>query len=216
MLVGFVGTIGSGKGTAGKILAERGFFTESFAAPLKDVVANLFGWRRDLLEGDTERSREFRETVDPWWSERFGRDITPRLMLQIVGTESMRMCIHDDFWIACLEKRIAERVKGGIDYVITDVRFPNEIDAIHRMGGKVIEIHRGDPPDWYYQAVMYNNKQTNIRPNKHHSEWAWMGYKIDYTITNNGSLEDLESDVVLMLESLEPEKSFLTSLETSV
>ena len=54
MIIGFVGTIGSGKGTAGEILAQRGFFTESFAAPLKDITASLFGWPRHLLEGDTQ------------------------------------------------------------------------------------------------------------------------------------------------------------------
>ena len=81
MIIGFVGTIGSGKGTAGEILAQRGFFTESFAAPLKDITASLFGWPRHLLEGDTQESREFRESKDPWWSERFGKDITPRYIL---------------------------------------------------------------------------------------------------------------------------------------
>lgn len=202
MIIGFVGTIGSGKGTAGKILAERGFFTESFAAPLKDITAKLFDWPRELLEGDTEKSREFREKPDEWWSNRFGREITPRLMLQIIGTESMRMCIHEDFWIACLEKRIQEKVKRGIDYVVTDVRFPNEIDCIHKMGGKIVEIHRGEQPSWYVHACMYNNGHAQTKPEQHYSEWAWMGYKTDYTIENSGTFEDLEKDVDLMLECL--------------
>lgn len=198
MIVGFVGTIGSGKGTAGEILAQRGFFTESFAAPLKDITANLFGWPRHLVEGDTEESRKFRETKDEWWSDRFGRDVTPRIMLQQIGTECMRDALHPDFWIACLEKRI----KLNHDYVITDVRFPNEIDSIHKMGGKIVEVQRGMIPDWYVHACMYNNGDSKTKPDVHYSEWAWMGYKTDYTINNNGSVEDLENEIQLMLECL--------------
>ena len=202
MIIGFVGTIGSGKGTAGEILAQRGFFTESFAAPLKDMTANLFGWPRHLLEGDTKESREFRETNDPWWSERLGQDITPRYILQTIGTECMRDCIHTDFWVACLEKRI----KLNHDYVITDVRFPNEIDSVHKMGGKIVEIQRGVLPDWYIQAAMYNNGDSETKPDVHFSEWAWMGYKTDYTINNNGTKEYLEEEIELMLECLTPPK----------
>ena len=202
MIIGFVGTIGSGKGTAGEILAQRGFFTESFAAPLKDMTANLFGWPRHLLEGDTKESREFRERNDPWWSERLGQDITPRYILQTIGTECMRDCIHTDFWVACLEKRI----KLNHDYVITDVRFPNEIDSVHKMGGKIVEIQRGVLPDWYIQAAMYNNGDSETKPDVHFSEWAWMGYKTDYTINNNGTKEYLEEEIELMLECLTPPK----------
>jgi hypothetical protein len=200
MIIGFVGTIGSGKGTAGEILAQRGFFTESFAAPLKDITSKLFGWPRHLLEGDTQESREFRENKDIWWSERLGKDITPRYILQTIGTECMRECIHSDFWVACLEKRI----KLNQDYVITDVRFPNEIDSIHKMGGKIVEIQRGAIPEWYIHATMYNNGDSGIKPDVHYSEWAWMGYKTDYTISNNGTKENLEEEIELMLECLTP------------
>lgn len=202
MIIGFVGTIGSGKGTAGEMLGQRGFFMESFASPLKHITAHLFGWPRHLLEGDTKESREFREKNDPWWSERFGKDITPRYILQTIGTECMRECIHSDFWVACLERRI----KLDHDYVITDVRFPNEIDSIHKMGGKIVEIQRGSIPEWYVHATMYNNGDSGVKPNVHYSEWAWMGYKTDYTITNNGTKEDLEEEIQLMLECLTPSR----------
>lgn len=202
MIIGFVGTIGSGKGTAGDILVERGFFSESFASPLKHITSHLFNWPRNLLEGDTLESRQFREKKDEWWSNRLGTDITPRLMLQTIGTEAMRDCIHPDFWVACLERRI----RSDYDYVITDVRFPNEIDCIHKMGGKIVEIQRGNPAEWYVHACMYNNGHSDIKPDVHYSEWAWMGYKTDYTINNDGGIEDLEKDIELMLECLTPSK----------
>ena len=62
MIIGVVGFIGSGKGTVGDLLkTEFGFHSISFASHLKDVASLLFGWDRNLLEGDTDESRSFRE-----------------------------------------------------------------------------------------------------------------------------------------------------------
>ena len=73
MIVGLVGFIGSGKGTAGELLNELGFTSKSFAGPVKDVAASMFGWERALLEGDTDYSRNFRETPCPFWSKKMGK-----------------------------------------------------------------------------------------------------------------------------------------------
>jgi hypothetical protein len=63
------GLIGSGKdSTARYLLQKYGGVKMSFASTLKDVVSVLFDWDRNLLEGDTEESREWRETIDEWWS----------------------------------------------------------------------------------------------------------------------------------------------------
>jgi hypothetical protein len=61
MIVGLLGFIGSGKGTAGDILKDLGFTPVSFAKGVKDVTAEMFGWPRHLLEGDTQHSRDWRE-----------------------------------------------------------------------------------------------------------------------------------------------------------
>ena len=89
MIVGVVGFIGSGKGTVGDFLkTEFGFHSLSFASHLKDVASVLFGWERNLLEGDTEESRKFRERPDGFWSKKIGEHFTPRLALQLLGTEA--------------------------------------------------------------------------------------------------------------------------------
>ena len=49
MIVGLVGLIGSGKGTVGDMLIEKGFVQASFAEPLKDATASIFNWDRELL-----------------------------------------------------------------------------------------------------------------------------------------------------------------------
>lgn len=154
MIVGFVGFIGSGKDTAADYLVNfHGFRRDSFANTLKDAVACVFGWDRTMLEGRTKSSREWREQRDEWWSQRLGREVTPRLMLQLWGTEVCRQGFHDDIWIASLENKMR---KTTDDIVISDVRFPNEIKAIHNAGGIVVRIKRGPEPEWYNHAVNVN------------------------------------------------------------
>lgn len=195
-IIGLCGLIGSGKGTAADILVERfGFEKVSFADSLKDCVSVIFGWQRLLLEGDTKESREFRETVDPFWTKKMGQDITPRLILQRIGTEAMRQVIHDNIWIDSLEKKI----RKDRDYVIPDVRFPNEIAFIRRMNGSVIHIQRGKSPHWWDDAWTQNkiggDHMTRKHPDIHLSEWAWIGGDIDRVVQNDGSLDELETNL---------------------
>ena len=200
MIVGFVGFIGSGKDTAADYLVNyHQFRRDSFANTLKDAVAYVFGWDRTMLEGRTKSSREWREQRDEWWSKRLGREITPRLMLQLWGTEVCRQGFHDDIWIASLENKMR---KTSDDIVISDVRFPNEIKAIHNAGGIVVRIVRGEDPEWYSAAESFNkgpNSNTTWSLSKsklevlkiHASETAWVGGAIDHTISNNGTIDEL-------------------------
>ena len=110
MFVGILGFIGSGKGTVGDILSDIGFEKISFASHLKDVTSIMFGWDRNLLEGDTDESREFREEVDPFWSDKLGRKFTPRLALQLMGTEVGRNVFGENIWIHSLEREPCARI----------------------------------------------------------------------------------------------------------
>ena len=198
-IIGLVGFIGSGKGTAGDILEELEFIKESFAGSVKDVASVMFGWPRHLLEGDTDESRKFREEPDEGWSKKFGRTFTPREALQKVGTEVGRDVFHKDFWVQALDAKVDFKK----NYVITDVRFSNEINWIHNNGGIVIEIQRGENPEWY--ATLYTIKEPNLRKicmherNIHESEWAWVGQDIDYTVTNNTTKEELRDNLLKLL-----------------
>ena len=200
MIIGTIGFIGCGKGTVADILVEKhGFVKLSFADAVKDATAAIFGWQRSLLEGDTEESREFRETRDEWWSEKTGKHITPRYMLQIMGTEAGRDVFHKDIWVYALERKM----EMYQNVVIADVRFPNEIEWMRSKGGFAVRVSRGPDPEWYETAVRANKEQnTDLMVDYpiHYSEWAWAGQIMDYQLDNNGSISMLEADIGHMLK----------------
>ena len=212
MIIGVCGLIGAGKDTIADYLVNiHQFRRESFANTLKDAVSSVFGWDRELLEGRTRHSREWREQVDAWWAERLGMpDLTPRWVLQYWGTEVVRRSFHDDTWIASLENKLR---KTTDDVVISDCRFPNEILAIKNAGGVVIRVHRGPDPDWYAFAEAVNRgpernlewswAKTQLEKfNIHASETAWIGTKFDAVLDNNGSTDHLYQQVTHLVQDL--------------
>ena len=201
MIIGVCGFIGSGKDTVADYLTNfHEFRRESFANSLKDAVAHVFGWDRVMLEGHTKQAREWREQIDPWWSDRLKMpELTPRWVLQHWGTEVCRHGFHDDIWIASLENKLRH---SQDDVVISDCRFPNEISAIKRAGGQVVRVVRGPEPEWYDAALAFNrgengnmrwatSKSQLKRLKIHASETAWVGTQFDAVLDNNGSLDDL-------------------------
>jgi hypothetical protein len=212
MIIGVCGLIGAGKDTIADYLVNiHQFRRESFANTLKDAVSSVFGWDRELLEGRTRQSREWREQVDPWWSDRLNMpNLTPRWVLQYWGTEVVRKGFHDDTWIASLENKLR---KTTDDVVISDCRFPNEIQAIKSAGGIVIRVHRGPDPEWYHLAETVNRgPERNIewswsktqleKFNIHASETAWVGTEFDAIIDNNSSMDQLFAQVNNLVQDL--------------
>jgi rhodanese-related sulfurtransferase len=207
MIRGFIGLIGSGKDTAADYLVNfHEFRKESFAGTLKDATAAVFGWDRTLLEGRTKQSRDWREKVDPWWSERLGiANLTPRWILQYWGTEVCRLGFHDDIWIASLENKMRQT---SDNIVISDVRFPNEIKAIHNVGGIVVRITRGEDPHWFNDAVDMNagDEQAKERIQElgiHSSETSWIGSKVEYIISNDSTVDALYQQIQELIKSPE-------------
>jgi hypothetical protein len=216
MIIGICGFIGSGKDTVADYLVNfHEFRRESFASTLKDSVAAVFGWDRTFLEGRTKEAREWREQVDPWWAERLAMPtLTPRWVLQYWGTEVCRKGFHDDIWIASLENKLRTS-KDNI--VISDCRFPNEIQSIRDAGGIIVWVQRGELPDWYDVAVDANQgKNVAINELKmrkiHASETAWVGTEFDVVLDNNGSIDDLYNHAKSIISdevTLSPHNTFL-------
>ena len=207
MIIGLVGFIGAGKGTVADLLVDRhDFVKESYANSVKDACATIFGWNRNMLEGDTPGSRAWREQDDKWWSEKLGKPFSPRLALQLMGTEAGRDVFHPDLWVHTVMRRCENAPWNN--YVIADVRFPNEIKAIRDSGGRVIRVRRGPDPEWYDLARECNlgyHKQEVMRnayPEVHYSEWAWIGSDYDIVMDNNCELDMLTSRVDKLVDSL--------------
>lgn len=209
MIVGLVGLIGSGKGTVASSLVENySFRQDSFASTLKDACSMIFDWPRHMLEGDTKESREWREIVDTWWADKLGIErFSPRLALQLVGTDALRNHFHEDIWFLSLANRV--RKNSERDVVISDARFPNELAFIKENNGVIVRVKRGPDPDWYSIAAAANrgdadskNIMASVYPNVHFSEWAWAGTEVDYVVDNNGSLEDLQNNINSLIKEI--------------
>ncbi len=204
MIIGVCGLIGSGKDTIADYLVNfHEFRRESFANTLKDAVSAVFGWDRTMLEGRTKEAREWREQVDPWWAERLNMpNLTPRLMLQLWGTEVCRRGFHDDIWIASLENKL-RTTKDNV--VISDCRFPNEIKSIKDAGGMIVRVKRGVNPHWYTIAESANRgdskaKEWLTNEGIHASEYSWAGTTFDAVVDNDGSIDALYTRVKSLVQ----------------
>lgn len=195
MIIGLCGAQGVGKDTIGDILvSEYGFTKITFASALKDVVSILFSWPRDLLEGITEESRLWRETVNEYWSEKTGvSGFTPRKALQYVGTDLLRRQLYDNIWVNIVENKINMllSLNPETNIVITDCRFINEFNMIKKFSGsQIFKIVK----DIDIQLI-----NTNI---SHSSEVDWQNYEFDRILYNNKTVSDLKLQIKSIIENV--------------
>lgn len=195
MIIGLCGLIGAGKSTVANALKDKNFVELSFGGALKDGVAAMFDWDRKMLEGDTIESREWRDAPDSFLSKALGYSISPREVLQRVGTQAMRNGFVDDIWIILVAHRINKNPKAN--YVIPDVRFSNEKSLIKSLGGELWQVRRGMLPVWWHDAIQTNNGQINLmsKYRVHESEWKWIDSdsKFDQILLNDGTIDGLKN-----------------------
>lgn len=202
-IIGITGLKGSGKDTIAKIICENDstFITLAFADKVKDIASIMFGWPREMLSGRTVESREWREKVDEYWSKNFGFDFTPRKALTTIGTDIVCNTFLKDIWDLIVKKQILDDKEHN--FVITDVRFPNEIEMIKSIGGSIVQVERGERPEYWKAAEKQNNGkillpfETESLLKIHPSESAWIGInEPEHIFYNNGTIEDLTKEVI--------------------
>jgi len=192
MLIGLMGPKGGGKDTVCGIIQEivdpapvRFAFADKlkeFAYAL-DPLIDLNFPPIDPKVGDTLKYvRRLSWIVDSYGWDEAKQFSDVRRLLQRLGTEAGRQVLRDDIWVSTIEASVGEaaRTTGA---VLTDVRFPNEIDLVRTLGGSLWRIDRpsaetGDP---------------------HPSEVAWRSATPDVVIINDGPLEALEAAVYAVL-----------------
>ncbi len=212
MVIGISGRLGSGKDTVGEIIQyltgvdangkfskglnwsySSNFEIKKFAGKLKIIGSMLSGVPVEYFE-----DQEFKKLpMGLEW------EMTYREFLQKLGTEAMRDGLHKEVWVNALfadykyyEKYNHAYTKDGVDYgnrtlhypdwVITDMRFPNEIAAVELREGITIRVNR-------------DNGTREIDTNPHPSETALDNAKFDYVIENDGTLDELVEKVRAIL-----------------
>lgn len=191
IIIGFSGYMRSGKDTAGGYLRDRhGFHHASFAAKLKDALYAL----NPLIPRDTAGPGDFRlqPLVDAYgWEQAKDRFPEVRALLQRLGTDAGRKVLGENVWVdAVMRDMPVDR-----DVVFTDLRFPNEAQAIKDAGGVVVRIHRpGFEPG----------------PDAHVSETALDGFAFDFEVTNEGSLDSFRLAIGFVLDMARSERQSAT------
>ena len=143
--------------------------------------------------------------------------MTPRLLLQIIGTECIRDKVHPNAWVNALfadykakwvptGDSVAEEdvsiEKEYPNWIITDMRFPNEMEAVKSRGGITIRVNR--PCDICGGSGYHKMSCPVSKSGEHYSEIAIDKSKFDYVIENSGSIEELIEKVkqILIKEKL--------------
>lgn len=194
MIIGLSGLAGSGKDSCANIIMKNheNWVKTSFAKAMKDAVAGMYGLPRDMLEGDTKQSREWREQPNAFWSEKLGEEITPRKILQNFGTQLVRTHVNQDFWVYRTEYELDQLEAEGKNILITDVRFPNEADMIRAHGGQIWHVFCGEIPQWFTDYKDHGIVPQGI----HESEYKWAATMPDMVIhPSQKGLELLEKMV---------------------
>jgi hypothetical protein len=173
MLIGLGYAARSGKDEVANLLVrDYGFKKIAYADAVKDAVRVIFGLTQRQLYGDEK------ELVDEYCQD------THRNILQKVGTECMRRGYRDDIWIKALFRQLSLDEDGEPDWVVTDVRFSNEADAVKERGGWLVKVSRPE------------RLRDQIATKLHASETSMIGYEgWDYEIVNDDSLETLSEKV---------------------
>lgn len=178
MIIGLGFQARSGKDTVADYLVENHSFTKiAFADALKDGAAAIFGLTQEQLYGD------LKETEDEFWED------TPRNILQKMGTECMRRGYRDDLWVKCVERVV--RGPGQLNYVISDVRFPNEAEAIKKWGGHLARVDRPMNDDFAKVATKLHASEVSMLE---YNQW-------DHTLENKGTLLELKASAAEMLKA---------------
>ena len=131
-LIGIAGPARSGKDSAADVLVrEFGFTRYALADPIKAGVRVMFGLTDDHTDGEPK------EVVLP------DLGVSPRHLMQTLGTEWGRNTVRDDLWL-----RVADRVLAHIDgpVVVPDIRLENEAEWVRSKGGTLWHIERGEAP----------------------------------------------------------------------
>lgn len=203
---------------------EEDWEIKKFADKLKDIVCLLIGCTKEQLEDQNFKNSKLNSD----WDNSYGID-TVRDLLQVLGTDCGRDTIHPDLWVIALfsdykpsnfpssfpppsTDREWDISCGFPNWIITDMRFSNELEAIKKRNGITIRVNKGISvrdektgkivgtiPN--YLSTITIGEEINLN---HSSETALDNTEFDYIIDNNDTIEKLIEKVkkILIKEEL--------------
>ena len=162
---------------------SSGFEIKKFAGKLKEIASILTGVPINKWEDQDFKNEKMPED----WG------MTYREFLQRLGTEAMRNGLHKDVWVNALfsdyrPQKLSEYNPSR--WIITDTRFPNELEAVKERGGVTIKVVRTEV-DSSGKRVLSNHIRSAI----HSSENALDGYEFDHIIFNDDGIVELAHKV---------------------
>jgi len=141
----------------------------NFADPLKeDICMNMFGLSYVQCYGEDHNKNEL---IDAYWED---KQLTARDLMQLIGTDLFRK-LNNNVWVNALINKIKKSKLQVV--IVSDCRFPNEIEAIKNNGGIVFRLNRNPHKsehisesildacryDWNNFNAIINNEHMTVR-----------------------------------------------------
>lgn len=166
----------SGKSTVAEHLQlNHNFKRISFAEPLKQMVRGMLF---ELTGSGTTADNMvyFHQKEDK--IDDLG--VTPRWIMQTLGTEWGRDLIHPDLWIKIAMAKVRRLLSQGFSVVIDDMRFPNEYRAVKELGQA-----------WIIMRSVCDKDNSWADLDAHASEGQLDWFEFDNVLFNCSTKEDL-------------------------
>lgn len=216
-LLAIGGHISSGKDTVAKIIqylvAESK--KENLSFTLESYLDNKYFIAHEYFEENSswqikkfaDKTTQSFETITGINYHKLDRKEKEKIRpLYIDFAETNKKVFGDDVWVNSLFSEYKPELKPSIqnevwstsdikkvypNWIITDMRFPNEFKAVKDRGGITIRVNR-----------TYENPCKNIPLHEHPSETALDNEIFDYHIDNDGTMEELIEKVRVILIEL--------------
>jgi hypothetical protein len=171
--IGLIGKARSGKDTAAAYFVTQHNYTRlAFADPLKEMAISIDPYIPTHY-GVTVRLSAL--IADVGWE--YAKDKFPEVRRILQHTGQTVREYEDDFWVSAMDRKLSGAAAWNIPVVVTDVRYPNEAEALRARGFRLVRIVRPER--------LAGSAAT------HSSETALDAFKADHTVYNTATIGDL-------------------------
>jgi dephospho-CoA kinase len=199
IIIGLGGSLRSGKDTAADFLVDDLKFEKLGMSDdsLHQFVMRQNPWIRLAGRGFAR----YRDIINAYGYVEAKKISDLREFLQLTGTEAGRDLIGENVWTNIIRDKILASSAPGV--VVTGIRYPNELDMIHELGGTTIYVSRAESPS---KPSKVPSEATTLEgaleavsqahtASQHSSETSLSGKDFDHILANNSTLEDLRTNI---------------------